>query len=61
MTPDYQLLIPWPVVLVIEDCYVSDDAFYVLDAIRDLDDDSCAATIDVFMWNAACELTWRVN
>lgn len=34
----------WPVVVVIEDCFIPESARLVLEVVNDLDDSACAAT-----------------
>lgn len=34
----------WPVVVVIEDCFIPESARLVLEVVSDLDDSACAAT-----------------
>jgi hypothetical protein len=46
----------WPLVLVIEDCYVPDSARGLLNALRGLDDESCRVTIQLHAIDAAEEI-----
>lgn len=43
---NYDFLIFWPMVLVIEDCYVPETAAPLLRGLRGLDDESAAITIN---------------
>lgn len=52
---------PWPLIVTIEDVYVPDSAPLVIDAIADLDSESCGAILDVWGINAMAQAEWEKN
>jgi hypothetical protein len=48
-------LLFWPLVMSIEDCYVPRSAPALLDALKGLDDESCAVMIKLWAIDAGTE------
>lgn len=46
----------WPLVVVIEDCYVPNSARDLLSALQGLDDESCRVSIQLYALDAAEEI-----
>jgi len=51
----------WPLVVVIEDCYVPHAAPYVIEGVSSLDDHSARVTIALFADEAGYNLQWEMN
>lgn len=55
--PTPNLLYTWPLVIAVEDCYVPESASYVIDAIKDLDLETCGITLKF----AALQANWNLT
>jgi hypothetical protein len=53
---DLELLLLWPLVVVIEDCFVPESARDLLPAVADLDDDEAQVTWTVRAMDAQSEV-----
>jgi hypothetical protein len=49
------LLTFWPLILVIEDCYIPSSADALINGLSGLDDESCALTIELWAMDAEIE------
>jgi hypothetical protein len=55
------LILPWPLIITIEDVFVPDAAPYVVEGVAGLDDHSCEVTIALFADGTGYNLQWQTN
>jgi len=58
---DIKLLLIWPLIVVIEDCFVPESARHLLPAVAALDDESARVTVKLWAMDARDQLTEMRN